>query len=209
MRHAIIAGFVVVLVSTSLLFAPDKKEGASDQKKPSPEEMMARMAKYGAPGEEHAKLKAMEGTWDADLTCQMDPSAPPMNSKGKIVNKMILGGRYLHGEYKGEFMGQPFEGISVTGYDNAKKQYTMGWIDSMSTMIMMSTGSADSSSKAFTFKSSFDCPIEGRTKEMKQVITIVDNDHHTFEMYDIQPDGKEVKGMTIKYTRAKNESAAR
>jgi len=70
-------------------------------------------------------------------------------------------------------------------------------------------GSADSAAKAFTFKSTLDCPIEGRSKQMKQVITIVDNDHHTFEMYDIQPDGKEVKGMTIKYTRAKNESAAR
>jgi hypothetical protein len=44
---------------------------------------------------------------------------------------------------------------------------------------------------------------------MRQVLTVVDNDHHTFESYDIYPDGKEWKGMTIKYTRAKNENAAR
>src|SRR5690349_18872236 len=117
MRTAILAGFVLVLVSTSLLFAPDNKESAADQKKPSKEEMMAMMMKLGTPGAEHAALKQFEGTWDADVTIQMDASEQPMNSKGKMINKIILGGRYLQGDFKGEFMGMPFEGMSMTGYD--------------------------------------------------------------------------------------------
>jgi hypothetical protein len=208
MRTAIIAGFVVLLVSTSLLFAPDKKEGA-DQKKPSKEEMMAMMMKLGTPGAEHEKLKQFEGTWDADVTIQMDASEQAMNSKGKMINKMILGGRYLQGDFKGEFMGMPFEGMSMTGYDNNKKQYQMGWIDSMSTMMVLSSGTADSAGKVFTFTATVDCPFAGGPQKMRQVLTVVDNDHHTFESYDIYPDGKEWKGMTIKYTRAKNENAAR
>lgn len=34
---------------------------------------------------------------------------------------MIFGGRYQLSNYKGNFMGMPFEGMSIMGYDNAKK----------------------------------------------------------------------------------------
>ena len=44
-----------------------------------------------------------------------------------------MGGRYLHGMFKGTAMGQPFEGASVSGYDNTKKKYFNVWVDSMST----------------------------------------------------------------------------
>ena len=48
-----------------------------------------------------------------------------------------------------------------------------------------------------------DCPFKPSGKQtVKQVVTITDNDHHTYEMYDIEG-GKENKTMTIKYTREK------
>ena len=46
-------------------------------------------------------------------------------------------------------------------------------------------------------------PMDNTKKTMKQVVTMTDEDHHTFEMYDVAPDGKETKGLTIKYTRVK------
>ncbi|MCK7481868.1 MAG: DUF1579 domain-containing protein [Candidatus Moduliflexus flocculans] len=36
---------------------------------------------------------------------------------------MILGGRYVRLTYKGEMMGQPFEGLQISGYDNITKAY--------------------------------------------------------------------------------------
>jgi hypothetical protein len=46
----------------------------------------------------------------------------PPQPKARAKNEMIMGGRYLMGSYKGEMMGMPFEGYSMTGYDNAAKK---------------------------------------------------------------------------------------
>ena len=160
------------------------------------------MAKYGTPGPEHEKLKSMVGTFDAEVSMQMAPEAPPMTSKGKIKNTIILDGRYLQGEYTGEMMGQPFKGLSLMGYDNYAKKFTATWIDSMSTIAMNSEGTADDAGK-ITLKCTFDCPITQGKRTSKEILTIASPDSHTMEMYDMGPDGKEFKSMTIKYTRAK------
>jgi hypothetical protein len=200
---------VLFLTLASAAFAQDKPAAGAGAGKPSPEQMMAEMMKLATPGPEHERLKAMEGTFNADVTMQMAPDAPPINSKGTMINKMILGGRYLQGDYKGEFMGQPFTGISMTGYDNATKKYVATWMDSMSTTVMMATGTADSTGKTITTTATVECPMDqGGPKTMKQVTTIIDKDHHTYECYEVAKDGKETKMMTIKYTRA-GESASR
>ncbi|HYO08072.1 MAG TPA: DUF1579 domain-containing protein [Tepidisphaeraceae bacterium] len=169
---------------------------------PTADQMMAAMAKYGTPGAEHERLKAMAGTFDAVVTFAM-PGMPEQTVKGKMTNEMILGGRYLRGEYAGEMMGQPFSGVQVFGYDRMKQKYVSSWMDSMSTSMMTAEGTADEAGKAITAKCSYDCPITNSKRSMRQVTTITDNDHHTFETYESGPDGKETKAMTIKYTRAK------
>ena len=210
MRTTRIALFAfAVLCMTSIALSEDKPgdaQTAAAKKTPTPEQMMAIMQKYGTPGEEHARLKPLVGTFTAETICQMDPSAPPMTSTGKTTNKMILGERWLKGSYEGEFMGQPFQGFQLLGYDKVKGKYVSSWIDSMSTQQMVAYGDADAAGKVLTFNSTVDCPIEGGPKQMKMVITINDNDHNTMEMYDVK-DGKETKTMTIKYTRAPEAAA--
>jgi hypothetical protein len=105
-------------------------------------------------------------------------------------------------------MGQPFKGMTITAYDIGNEKYVNLWIDSMSTMMMLSEGKAGSDAKVITTACTFDCPIQKEKVSMRQVITIVDNDHHTIDMYTTQ-DGKEFKMMTIKYTRAKDTTAAK
>jgi hypothetical protein len=207
MRTALTLALGLTLAVSAVTFAEEK--AATPSKQPSPQEMMAKMMELGAPGPQHEKLKAMEGTFDAEVTMQMTPDAAPTTSKGKMTNQMVFGGRYLHGQYKGEFMGQPFEGMSVFGFDNMKKQYFNGWIDSMSTGVMMAYGSSDSAGKVITCTAKVDCPMDNSVKTMKTVVTITDNNAHTYEMYDVGADGKEFKTMTIKYTRAKEQSAAK
>ena len=48
----------------------------------------------------------------------------------RMLQKMILDGRFLHQEFNGEMMGSPFIGIGITGYDNGSKQYVSNWMDS-------------------------------------------------------------------------------
>lgn len=200
MRTALLA--IVITLTGAITFAQDAA------KKPTQQEMMEAMMKYGTPGKQHEQLKAMAGTFDADVTFKMDPAAPEQKSKAKMVNEALFDGRYLKGDYTGDFMGQPFKGMSVMTFDNAKEKYVSLWIDSMSTMMMLSEGTADSSGKVITTSCTFDCPVQKERITSRMVVTIQDNDHHTMDMYCTQG-GKEHKSMTIKYTRAKDATAGK
>jgi hypothetical protein len=165
---------------------------------------MAALMKSAAVGPEHERLKAMAGKFDADVSAFEAPGAPPEKSKGVATNELILGGRYLKSDYAGTIMGNmPFKGMGLFGYDNNKKKYVTLWIDEMSTQMQLSEGTADAAGKVITVSGAFDSPMDSAKHTMKQVWTIADNDHHSFEAWDIPPDGKEMKMLEIKYTRAK------
>jgi hypothetical protein len=133
----------------------------------------------------------------------MAPGAPPQESSGTSENKMTLGGRFLEQHYEGKFMDQPFTGMGYTGYDLYKKRYVGNWMDSMGTSIMSSTGTADASGKTMTFTGTMDDYATGKKANFKEVITVVDPDHHVFEMWWPGPDGKMFKTMEIHYMRKK------
>jgi hypothetical protein len=100
-------------------------------------------------------------------------------------------------------MGQPFTGMGYTGYDLYKKHYVATWMDSMGTAIMNTTGSADASGKKLTFTGSMDDPMSGKKMNVKEQVTIVDDDHQTFEMWMPDHAGKMFKTLEIQYTRKK------
>lgn len=167
-------------------------------------EMQAAMEKWvamGTPGAPHQMLAKLEGTWEAKVKMWMDPAAPPEESAGSSVNKMILGGRWLQQEYTGSMMGQPFHGMGYTGYDNYKKQYVGTWMDTASTSVMNMAGTMDAAGKVMTCTGSMDDCITGAVVQMRETLTIVDDNHHTMEMWATGPDGKEFKNMEISYSR--------
>ncbi|WP_428940521.1 DUF1579 domain-containing protein [Fontivita pretiosa] len=183
----------------------NKPQPAAEQQQMSPEQaaQMEAWMKLAVPGKEHEGLKPMAGTFDVELSFIPAPGAPAQVSKGTEKNEMVLGGRFLEGRFRGEMMGQPFEGIGYTGYDNLKKKYVSTWMDSMGTMILVQEGTADATGKVITFTSTMPDPVSGKEQTMRSVLTIVSNDRHTFDMYVPGPDGKEYKCMTNVYTRAK------
>ena len=52
-----------------------------------------------------------------------------------------------------------------------------------------------------TMTGKMDDPMDGKTKAFKETVTVVDNDHHVFEMWGPDPSGKMFKWMEIRYTR--------
>lgn len=164
--------------------------------------MMKAWMAYMTPGEAQSMLAKSNGTWTEEVTTWMDPSKPPMKSTATEENKMILGGRYQQSVSKGSFMGQPFEGISTTGYDNARKVYQSTWVDNMGTGIMSMEGTWDEASKSINFKGTSTDPATGKVMDVREVFKIVDDNNHLMEMYAMQ-NGKEMKTMEIKFTRKK------
>jgi len=184
--------------------AAAKDSAAAGDKKPSMEEMMQAWAKYGTPGKEHEVLKSMEGTFNADVTMNMPGAPSPEKSTGVSRNELLFGGRYLKNEYSGTMMGKPFEGGGLWAFDKLKNKYVNIWIDDMSTMIMLAEGTADSGGKTITLTSTCHDPIAGKDKTIKTVLTVIDNDRHTYEAFE-SPEGKEIKTLSITYTRAKQQ----
>lgn len=178
---------------------------AKDNPAPAPDSatMMKNWEAYMTPGDIHKMMASWDGTWESESTSWMAPGAPPQVSKGTSVNKMAMGGRYQISNHKGNMMGQPFEGMSMTGYDNAKKIFVSTWIDNMGTGIMKMEGPWDEATKSMTLTGKCVDPMTGGGKEMelREVFRIIDDKTQTMEMYGPGPDGKEFKMMVLKFTR--------
>jgi hypothetical protein len=191
----------LALAVSSFAQSTEKKETAAAAPAPDEKAMMEAWMKAMTPGDPHKKLESFVGSWDVKVKSWMAPGAPPMESAGKAENTWALGGRYVEQRFDGSFMGQPFAGIGYTGYDNIRKQYVSTWIDSMSTAVMMSTGSM--SGNTFNFNATVDDPMTGKAQSMTEKVTVTDADHHTMEMWGPGPDGKSFKMMEIAYSRKK------
>lgn len=200
----------LVLVATGCLalavaaLAKDEKADKKNQPAgaPGPGDFEAFM-KANAPGEHHAHLKQMAGTFDVEMDMVMAPGAPPQKTKGVQKSQMMLDGRYLHGDYTGDMMGMPFHGMSLMGYDNQKKRYFSAWVDSMSTGLIVFEGTCDEAGKVFTFTGDYDDAMTSRHLKVRTVSKFVSPDQYTFEWFETGPEGKEARTMYATYTRAK------
>ena len=114
------------------------------------DEQMAAWMKYAQPGEGHRFLERLAGKWDARVKFWMQPGASPIESTGSTVNELMMGGRFLKSEYTAEFMGSPFQGMALDGFDNQKQKYVGLWIDTMGTMMLVFEGSCDDDGKVRT-----------------------------------------------------------
>jgi hypothetical protein len=198
LAFAVCAGLLVGGAAVAQDARPGEKPMSAEQKA-----MMDAWQKFATPSAAHKALEGMVGTWDAEVTSWMEPGQPPVKSKGTSENRMVLGGRWVESRFTSEMMGQPFEGIGYTGYDNQKKKYMGTWTDNMSTAVMVSEGTMDAAGKVMTSTSTMDDFMTGKPQTLKMTTTIASPDHHVFEMWGPGPDGKIAKQMQIDYRRRK------
>ncbi|HMK25142.1 MAG TPA: DUF1579 domain-containing protein [Chitinophagaceae bacterium] len=154
-------------------------------------------------GDQHKMLAKSAGTWTGDMTMWMADGDAPQKMPTTTETKVIYGGLYVQSTHTGTMMGMPFEGMSVMGYDNMKKEFFSTWIDNMGSGIMVSTGQWDEASKKLTLTATTKC-MNGQDATIREVFTMIDDNNQMLEMYG--PDaktGKEFKTMEIKYTRKK------
>ena len=149
----------------------------------------------------HKMLAKATGTWAGETTMWMADGAPPTKSTTTSTTKMLYNGLYQESTHSGDMMGMPFEGRSLTGYDNMKKEFFSTWIDNMGSGIYVMTGQMDETGKKLTLTGTMKC-MNGQDATMREVFTFTDDNNHLLEMYGPDPKtGKEYKNMEIKYTR--------
>ena len=199
-KNLVIVLSVLFFASSALqvrLFAQQQPQSEEEQK------MMKMWMEYATPGENHKYFEYFVGDWDVNVKMWMKPGAEPEVSKGDNTSKLILGGRYLKSTYKGTMMGMPFEGLSITGYDNFKKEFVTLWLDTAGTGIYQTAGTLDKASKTRTETGLWDDFMTGGKSKVKWITTVIDDNKYTFVMYGTDPMGKEFKSGEIVYTRKK------
>ncbi|WP_080777346.1 DUF1579 domain-containing protein [Chryseobacterium phocaeense] len=213
MKNLLLLFSVVFLATACEKGKPATEKGSSGTDSASAKEWkpvdsataMKAWMEYSTPGEMQKTLAASDGNWTGTTTTWMENGGNPVTSQSECTNKMILGGRYQQSTYKGNFMGMPFEGMSLMGYDNTKKKFVSTWVDNMGTGIMHAEGDWNPSKKSIELKGKMTDPARpGEECDFREVYTFTDANNHMMEMYG--PDsktGKEYKTMEIKFTRKK------
>ncbi len=151
------------------------------------------------PTAEHELLRKSVGTWDVQGKFWMEgPDKPPMESTG-TETVTALGGFWIEGVYKSEFMGCPFEGHGGATYDTNKKHFVTTWRDSMSSTFFHMTGQMDGDTLTCTGTAA-DCQT-GADAVHRTVETGCGTDKRVFTMYMTPPGGSELRLMELTYTR--------
>jgi hypothetical protein len=158
------------------------------------------------PGPEHQKLAKDAGTWDCVVETT-GPDGKPSKSKATSVCRMQPGGFWLVEDFTGDFMGQPFHGHGVLGYDPLKGKYVGSWCDSMTPSLMVTEGTFDKDGKVLTTTGQGP-GMDGKMTTLRLVTTAKDDNTRVFQMFMPGPDGKEACGLTITYTRRAGKPGA-
>jgi Protein of unknown function (DUF1579) len=166
--------------------------------------MMKAWTDFATPGDMHKWMAKTNGTWEGEVSqWGMDPSAPPMKEKAVNVQSSAIGGRYVMGKYISKMMGQPFEGMSTMGYDNAKKMFTSTWVDNMGTGIIHMSGTYDEATKTLNLKGHQTDPMTGKDSNIREEMKMIDDNTYSLTMYGDGMDGKEMKFMEGTFKKKK------
>lgn len=150
--------------------------------------------------EEHALLESFVGEWSGKMSFKMGDEW--MDIDGHVTRELALDGRILIEHVKSEFMGHPFEGMALMGFNSATKKFESVWVENMATNIAMSTGTFDAKTKTYTFEGDMLDPATGESRKCLMKMDASKPDHQTTIGYWINADGSKepcMKGEMSKH----------
>ena len=143
------------------------------------------------PGPAHERLAALEGEWEVIFS----PAQGGGETLGEGEARTILGGRFVEEKVRSEWMGQPFEGLGIIGYDNVREEFTMVWCDNMSTGTWYTTGQM--SGTTFTFEGENSDYMTGEANRWGKSVLEMGSDKHTFKGYTKDKSGTTFQNMEM------------
>lgn len=102
------------------------------------------------PTEHHQWIVDGAGEWEGTLTSFL-PGMPtaPTPAKESVV---AIGGFWTQSRFTCDFMGMPYVGVGVLGYDVEKKKFVSTWSDSMSSFLALMEGDMDPKTKTLVMR---------------------------------------------------------
>ncbi len=185
----------------------EKKEGHlvfTKPKKLNEMEMWPKMMELGQPAAHHGHMKPLAG--DFSIKGKMFSAMGEMPFEGDVSTTWVMGNRFLRTKYTGAFMGSPFEGFGLMGYDNVRQKYQNTWAMTIATGMDWSFGSYDAETKTFTFEYEMQMP-DRSVYEKRETIVVKSDDEYVSTSYSRLKGAKEEhKEMEMVATRKKAET---
>jgi hypothetical protein len=160
---------------------------------------MTDMLAAGAPGPRHEALAGRAGSWNV-AGRMWEPGSEAMPMQGTARTEALLGGRYIVEEFKADFMGMPFEGRLIQGYDNVTQRYWSLWFDSMSTGYWLSHGT-ELSPGVMEFEGTATDILTPDGRLFRMTATVHEDGSYTMKFFDSREDSGEFQSMELHYTR--------
>lgn len=151
----------------------------------------------------HEWLAQLAGEWEIDAEMVVDPSQPPIKTKGKETARS-LGGLWIISESTMEFQGMKMTAITTFGFDREKKKYVGTFVASMHDFLWKYDGSLDKTGKILTFDAEGPNPLKpGKLFKLRDVYEVKSKDHKILTSSMQTEDGKWQTFATANYRRKK------
>jgi hypothetical protein len=150
---------------------------------------------------EHARLTAMIGTWDVEMTLWPRPGGPGIPTKGTSTIRPLFDGRFVEEKIEGTLNSTPFTTLAWTGFNPETHQYEATRISSANLARIAESGAYDEATKQFDLKA--DYQLAGDTWHQRTVIQMTSQDAMVAASYLSFGTVPEWKAVEIKYTRKK------
>lgn len=151
------------------------------------------------PGPEHARLTALCGTWDVELTFWFQPASPAVVSKGISTIRPLFDGLFIEEKIEGALNGVPFTTLAWTGFNTNTHQYEATRIASTNAIRIAETGAWDELARHFELKASY--VLAGDTWTQRTVIQPTSANTMVVDSYLSFGKVPEWKAVEIQYTR--------
>jgi hypothetical protein len=148
---------------------------------------------------EHARLTAMCGAWDVEMTFWFQPGRPGVPAKAISTIRPLFDGLFIEEKIEGTLNGARFTTLAWTGFNTDSHQYEATRIASTNTIRIAETGTYDEKSNQFELKA--DYPLAGDTWHQRTVIQQTSPDALIATSYLSFGKVPEWKAVEIKYTR--------
>lgn len=150
-------------------------------------------------GPEHARLTAMCGTWDVEMTFWVRPGGPGVTTKGTSTIRSLFDGLFVEEKIEGALNGTPFTTLAWTGFNTTTHQYEATRIASTNPIRIAESGSYDEKTNQFELDA--DYALAGETWHQHTVIKPTSADAMIATSYLSFGKVPEWKSVEIKYAR--------
>lgn len=156
-------------------------------------------AAHPALAPEHARLAAMVGTWDVQLTSWQKPGESPLKSRGFAVIEPLFGGLFIQERLEGLIGEAPYVMLSWTGFDTTSRSFQATHIATTASSLATDSGSFDERQGALVLEGDHG-PAGGR---LRRVITQPSPDSLLVECYELPTTGPPWRTSEVRYARRK------